>query len=95
MTGIRDVAGYPVAPARRDLFRLGGAAGAGLVAGRLLTLAAAAAAPSGTTASVQPQPDPASFAGDRTTADIIVETLIAWQVPMIFGIGGEGIGPLL
>ena len=80
---------------RRDLFRLTGAAGAGLIAGQALAPASAAAAASETVAAVKRQPDPASFAGDRTTADIIVETLIAWGVPVIFGIVGDGIGPLI
>ena len=39
--------------------------------------------------------NPAGIAGDRTTADIIVETLVAWGVPVIFGMVGDGIGPLI
>ncbi|MBV9747261.1 MAG: hypothetical protein JO157_00450, partial [Acetobacteraceae bacterium] len=86
---------------RRDLLRLGGtAAGAGLIAGSAAALAARPVAaprtpPSETTDAVQPQPSPPSIASDRTTADIIVETLITWQVPVIFGIVGDGIGPLI
>jgi len=44
---------------------------------------------------VQPQPNPRTVGGDRTTADIIVETLIIWGVPVIFGVVGDGIGPLI
>jgi pyruvate dehydrogenase (quinone)/pyruvate decarboxylase len=77
---------------RRDLFRLTGAAGLGLVASQGLTIGAASAQ---SAAAVQPQPNPPAVAGDRTTADIIVETLIAWQVPIIFGMVGDGIGPLI
>ncbi len=80
---------------RRDLFRATGMAGLGLVAGRALGPGSASAQPSETKAAVQPQPNPPGIAGDRTTADIIVETLIAWQVPVIFGIVGDGIGPLI
>ncbi|MGH7211592.1 MAG: thiamine pyrophosphate-binding protein, partial [Acetobacteraceae bacterium] len=80
---------------RRDLFRATGAAGLGLVAGRALGPAPAAAQPSETTADVQRQPNPRGIARDRTTGDIIVETLIAWEVPVIFGIVGDGIGPLI
>jgi hypothetical protein len=35
------------------------------------------------------------FRGGRTTADIIIETLITWSVPVIFGMVGDGIGPLI
>jgi pyruvate dehydrogenase (quinone)/pyruvate decarboxylase len=71
---------------RRDLLRMTGAAGLGLVAGGPALAAAAQPAP---------QPNPPSFPGDRTTADIIVETLITWGVPFIFGMVGDGIGPLI
>ncbi|WP_322030287.1 thiamine pyrophosphate-binding protein [Paraburkholderia sp. J76] len=40
----------------------------------------------------QPQFDPAS---DATTADVIVETLLAWDVDYVFGIVGDGINPLI
>ncbi len=80
---------------RRDLFRATGAAGLGLVASRALPSTPAAAQPSEVMAAVQPQPSPPRIAGDRTTADIIIETLIAWGVPVIFGIVGDGIGPLI
>ena len=46
-------------------------------------------------AVVQAQPNPSSIAGDQTTADIIVETLITWEVSVIFGMVGDGIGPLI
>jgi pyruvate dehydrogenase (quinone) len=41
-------------------------------------------------ASVLWQPAP-----DSTTADILVETLIAWGVPFVFGIVGDGINPVI
>lgn len=40
----------------------------------------------------QPQFDPES---DATTSDIIVETLLAWDVDHVFGIVGDGINPLI
>ena len=77
---------------RRDLFRVSGAAGLGLVASRAMLNGVASAQPA---AVVQAQPNPSSIAGDQTTADIIVETLITWEVSVIFGMVGDGIGPLI
>lgn len=79
---------------RRDLFRLSGAAGIGLIAGQLAP-SAAVAQPLEVAGAVAPQPNPPGVGADRTTADIIVETLITWQVPVIFGMVGDGIGPLI
>jgi pyruvate dehydrogenase (quinone) len=80
---------------RRDLFRVSGAAGLGLLTGSALTPIPAAARPPETRAFLAPQPNPATVSGKCTTADIIVETLIVWGVPVIFGIVGDGIGPLI
>jgi pyruvate dehydrogenase (quinone) len=77
---------------RRGLFRVSGAAGLGLVASRAILTGVAAAEPA---ALVQAQPNPSSIAGDQTTADIIIETLITWGVSVIFGMVGDGIGPLI
>ena len=74
---------------RRDLFRFTGAAGFGLVAGSALVAGSPVAQPA---AVVRQQPNPAGITGDGTTADIIVETLVAWGVPVIFGMVGDGIG---
>jgi pyruvate dehydrogenase (quinone) len=76
--------------ARRDFLELAGAASAGLLAAG----SSAKASPSETTASVSPQPAP-SLAGGMTTADIIVETLIAWGAPYAFGVVGDGINPII
>jgi pyruvate dehydrogenase (quinone) len=76
---------------RRDLFRVTGAAGLGLIASRSLVATTASAQP----AVAPPQPNPPSIPGDRTTADIIIETLITWGVPVVFGMVGDGIGPLI
>jgi pyruvate dehydrogenase (quinone) len=42
--------------------------------------------------SAQPAP---MFDASATTADIIVETLIAWGAPYVFGMVGDGINPLI
>jgi pyruvate dehydrogenase (quinone)/pyruvate decarboxylase len=80
--------------ARRNFFQLaGGAIGAvsagGLASGR------AVAAPEGlseTPAAITPMPPPS---GDMNTSDILVETLIAWGAPFVFGIVGDGINPII
>jgi pyruvate dehydrogenase (quinone) len=80
---------------RRDVFRIGGAAGLGLlVAGSAGPVAASTRAGESTPANHR-QPAPLDFASDLTTADIMIETLIAWGVPLIFGIVGDGIGSLI
>ena len=38
---------------------------------------------------------PLSPAPDATTADILVDTLIAWGAPFVFGIVGDGINPVI
>jgi hypothetical protein len=78
---------------RRDLFRVTGAEGLGLVASRAIAAGGASSTPPA--AVVQAQPDPPAVPSDRTTADIIIETLITWGVPVIFGMVGDGIGPLI
>ncbi len=76
--------------ARRDFFGLATAAGLGAA-----TLAGAASAqPSMTQPDVTPQPTPRP-GEDMTTADILVETLITWGAPFVFGVVGDGIAPLI
>ncbi len=55
----------------------------------------AAAAPSEQSAAVLPQPAPPPPQGDRTTGDVIVETLITWKVPVVFGMVGDGINSII
>jgi pyruvate dehydrogenase (quinone) len=77
---------------RRD-FLSGAATGlalAGLAGGE----AAAATERGETDAEITPQPAPA-FASDQTTADIVVETLIAWGATHAFGIVGDGINSVI
>src|SRR5580704_15727307 len=74
---------------RRGFIQLA-AAGAGLAGG----LAAAGAQPSQTNADITRQPSP-SFADDPNTADIVVETLIAWGATHAFGVVGDGINSII
>ena len=73
--------------------RLSGAA-AGLVAGAAASVAGAAAAqtaaPPPSAAVAEPAPG-----ADRSTADIVVETLVTWGVTHVFGIVGDGINPII
>ena len=73
---------------RRGFFQLAAAAGA------LGAASTAAAQPSEDRADLKPQPAP-SFADDPDTADIIVETLIAWGATHAFGIVGDGINSII
>jgi thiamine pyrophosphate-dependent acetolactate synthase large subunit-like protein len=74
---------------RRGFIQLA-AAGAGLAEG----LRAAVAQTSESSANITRQPNPA-FGDDLTTADIIVETLIAWGATCAFGVVGDGINSLI
>ncbi|THD57492.1 MAG: pyruvate oxidase [Phenylobacterium sp.] len=68
------------------------AAGAGATAGALATVAEAQ--PSEVRSALTAQPAPV-FDADETTADILVETLIAWGATTAFGIVGDGINSLI
>jgi pyruvate dehydrogenase (quinone) len=65
---------------RRGFIQLA-AAGAGLVGG----LSAAVAQRSESTADITRQPNP-SFGDDLNTADIVLETPIAWGATHVFGV---------
>jgi pyruvate dehydrogenase (quinone) len=80
--------------ARRDFFQLAGAAGAAGVAGLASAQRAAAAAASETQAAITAQPTPPP-SPEMNTSDILVETLIAWGAPFVFGIVGDGINPII
>ncbi|MHB8283324.1 MAG: thiamine pyrophosphate-dependent enzyme [Caulobacteraceae bacterium] len=75
---------------RRELFGLAGAVGFG--ASAMATVASAQ--PDLSMAAVTHQPTSLP-GGDMTTSDILVETLITWGAPFIFGMVGDGIGPLI
>jgi pyruvate dehydrogenase (quinone) len=55
---------------------------------------ARAGQPTETNSSISPQPMP-TFGSDQTTADILVETLIAWGATHAFGIVGDGINSII
>jgi hypothetical protein len=84
----------PADPERRTLFRLTAATGASLLARDLIMPVQAATPPSERTEAIRPQPD-AAPSGQDNTADIIVETLISWQVPFVFGLVGDGINSFI
>ena len=78
--------------ARRNFVQLAGAIGAAGVAS--LAGQQAAAAASETEADVNAAADlPPS--PEMNTSDILVETLIAWGAPFVFGIVGDGINPII
>ena len=80
---------------RRGLLELTATAGAALTAAAWPGGAQAqGAAASEHTPNVGAQPAPA-FADDLTTADIVVETLIAWGATHAFGVVGDGINAII
>ncbi|WP_222105695.1 thiamine pyrophosphate-binding protein [Paraburkholderia sp. BCC1885] len=83
----------PRSPGRRSMLKAAAAGGAGLLSTRI------AAAQTGTVPSGQPvnrghQPQ-FDAAADATTADVIVQTLLAWDVDHVFGMVGDGINPII
>jgi pyruvate dehydrogenase (quinone) len=58
------------------------------------TTARAAALPEESESAISPQPMP-DFGNDENTADILVETLIAWGATHAFGIVGDGINSII
>src|SRR6201999_2460201 len=75
---------------RRDFFQVAAAAGLAATAPRSVS----AAQPSEPEADVVPQPAPMPRP-DMTTSDILIETLIAWGAPHVFGIVGDGINSII
>lgn len=75
---------------RRQFIKHAVAAGSGALALTGVTLRADEAQP-------QPPspPPPAAPPGNLTTADILVERLIAWKVGLVFGMIGDGINPII
>ncbi|MBV9201475.1 MAG: pyruvate oxidase, partial [Alphaproteobacteria bacterium] len=59
------------------------------------SLADAAAQPSESGAKVISQPEPNFAVGDPNTADILIETLIAWGATHVFGVVGDGINAII
>jgi pyruvate dehydrogenase (quinone) len=83
---------------RRRMLQLAGQGGAGLIAASWVSSSATALAGNGPTTATQSQgmdQDPASADPSMTTADILVEALVSWQVPFVFGLVGDGINPII
>jgi pyruvate dehydrogenase (quinone)/pyruvate decarboxylase len=76
---------------RRDFIQVA-AAGAAMIG--VTSRPAIAAEPSENASAISVQPAPA-FGADETTADIVVETLIAWGATHAFGIVGDGINSII
>ncbi|MFM0283001.1 thiamine pyrophosphate-binding protein [Paraburkholderia sediminicola] len=83
----------PQSPQRRSLLRAAAVGGAGLLSTRIAT-AQTDRSPEGQPANHDRQPafDPAN---PSTTADILVQTLLAWDVDHVFGMVGDGINPII
>jgi pyruvate dehydrogenase (quinone) len=76
-------------PSRRSLLRAGGGLGLGILAARSVAATGSDSSPP------REQSAPVPFAPSFTTADILIETLIKWEVPFVFGLVGDGINPLI
>jgi pyruvate dehydrogenase (quinone) len=76
---------------RRRLLQIAGAAGTGLAAADVFS-----ARRSTTSGQQRSSPKDTSMRFDPTlnTADLLVETLIAWDVPFVFGLVGDGINSI-
>jgi pyruvate dehydrogenase (quinone) len=84
--------GVPVDDGRRRLLKVTGSLGAGMLAAGATTVLAR-----GATETPGSPKSPAEMSGGDgdTTSDILIDTLIAWQVTHVFGIVGDGINPLI
>jgi pyruvate dehydrogenase (quinone) len=74
-------------PTRRRLVAMAGAAGA--------AAAVRAALPANEPITPRPAESMTSSSGERNTSDLIVDTLIQWDVPVVFGLVGDGINPII
>src|ERR1700722_10816779 len=77
---------------RRDLLQAAGTLSMGLMTAKALTTA-----PSASAAETPGSPLPSFSVSDSelTTADILVETLVRWDVQFVFGIVGDGINSII
>jgi pyruvate dehydrogenase (quinone)/pyruvate decarboxylase len=76
---------------RRDFISV---AATGLALAGVGTMVRAATPPAETQSAISPQPMP-EFGNDLNTADILIETLIAWGATHAFGIVGDGINSVI
>ena len=86
----------PQSPARRAMLRAAAVGGAGLLAARAVPAqkTETTATPAGQPETLGRQP-PFQPDSDATTADVIVESLLAWDVDHVFGMVGDGINPII
>ncbi|NVH77271.1 pyruvate oxidase [Paraburkholderia sp. JPY432] len=84
----------PRSDRRRSLLKAAAAGGAGLFSAQLVPAQSDALAPHGQPVNQDRQPS-FDVAQDATTADVIVDTLLAWDVDHVFGMVGDGINPLI
>ncbi|WP_244818144.1 thiamine pyrophosphate-binding protein [Caballeronia sp. Lep1P3] len=80
----------PRSPQRRSMLIAAAAGGVGALSATMASASASAAQPD----NRDRQPD-FDVTSDATTADVIVETLMAWRVDHVFGMVGDGINPLI
>jgi pyruvate dehydrogenase (quinone) len=91
----------PPNSARRKLLQISGQGGAGLLAGAWLGAARAASQPDSKASMAEADSSNSASgtstanASDSNTADVLVDTLISWEVPFVFGIVGDGINPII
>jgi pyruvate dehydrogenase (quinone) len=83
----------PRSQGRRSILRAAAAGGAGLFSARIVP-AQTDTAPSGQPVNSDRQPQ-FEAAGSATTSDVIVQTLLAWDVDHVFGMVGDGINPII
>jgi pyruvate dehydrogenase (quinone) len=91
----------PPNSSRRKLLQISGQGGAGLLAAAWLGATHAASAPAANASTSGPDSSnsspsaPMASAFDANTADVLVDTLISWEVRFVFGIVGDGINPII
>jgi len=83
----------PRSRSRRSVLKAAAASGAGLLSTRIVA-AQTGAAPSGQPVNSDRQPQ-FDVAENATTADVIIQTLLAWDVDHVFGMVGDGINPII
>ena len=83
----------PHSQRRRSMLKAAAAGGAGLFAAHAAS-AQSTATPFGQPINSDRQPQ-FSAADNATTADVLVQTLLAWHVDHVFGMVGDGINPLI
>src|ERR1700733_136153 len=85
---------------RRDFFQLAGRVGLSASAAATVAATEPSVSPAGgaiateSTIAITRELTP-EISGDPTTADLLVDTLIAWGVSHVFGVVGDGINPII